>query len=197
MLFFWGFLRYLQGFLTGPGWLYFTAPPAPGVAGSAERVLAAPGLIGYLSFLLTPFAWICLYAMVEGTLRALESAYHGTLPGAGPVVLVVNLGRRLWAKKTERSLERRVGPKRPDQLKPLLGGGLEVVSRSRYPWEPGRVVEVEGELYVVSRVERVLDGRWLAFRHVLRLLEPGEVIRGQVLRYLGDGEPSRFPGRKR
>lgn len=194
LLFFWGFMRYVQGFLMGPGWLYCTAPPT--VAGSGARYLAAPGLIGYLSFLLTPFAWICLYAMVEGTLRALEAVYHGTMPGVGPVVLVINLGCRLWAKKTERSLERRVGPKRPDQLKRLLGRGLEVVSRNRYPWEEGRVVELEGELYVVSRVERVLDGRWLAFRHVLRLLEPGEVIRGEVIRYAGNGEPSRFPGRK-
>lgn len=186
LMFIWGLLRYLEGFLLGPGWLYFTAPAV--VPGSSERYLAAPGLIGYLSFLLTPFAWLCLYAMVEGTLRALETAYHGTLPGVGPVVLLVRLSSRLWAKKSEKELERRLGPERPDEIKRLLDGGVAVVSRRRYPWEPGRVVDVNGELYVVSRVESTLQGPWLSFRHVLRPLEPGEVIRGQVVRYPGHGE---------
>lgn len=186
LLFFWGFLRYVQGFLMGPGWLYFTAPPV--VPGSGERFLVVPGLIGYLSFLLTPFAWLCLYAMVEGALRALETVYHGTMPGAGPVVLAVRLACKLRTKKSQLELERRLGPPRPDQVQRLLNGGVVVVSRYRYPWEPGRVVDLNGELYVVSRVENALEGPWLSFRHVLRPLEPGEVIRGQVVRYSGHGE---------
>lgn len=186
LLFFWGFMRYVQGFLVGPGWLYFTAPPV--APGSGARYLAAPGLIGYLSFLLTPFAWLCLYAMVEGTLRALEAVYHGTMPGVGPVVLLVRVASRLRAKKSQADLEKRLGPERPDTLKTLVDGRVEVLSRRRYPWEPGRVVDLNGELYVVARVEQTLDGRWLAFRHLLRPLEPGEVIRGQVVRYPGHGE---------
>ncbi|MGC8916321.1 MAG: hypothetical protein ACP5NF_05015 [Thermoanaerobaculum sp.] len=189
LLFYWGFLRYVRGFYLGPGWLYLTAPPSPAIPGSGQRFPAFVGLVGYLSFLFTPFAWLCLYAVVEGVVRALEVAFHGALPGSGPVVLAYKLGQKLRNRVSSRVLEKRLGPPRPDAVASRGHGGLEIVSRSHYPWEPGRVVEVEGELFVVVRVEPVLDGPWLSFRHVLRPLEPGEVIRGQVIRYTGGGEP--------
>lgn len=129
-----------------------------------------------------------LYAMAEGVLRCVASVFLGATPGVGPVVLVWALGeqaRSLWQKAT---LWWRLGPPRSDRLLRQPGGSVEILSCSRRLWRVGQVVDVGGVLFLVLSVELVPDGPFQAFRYILRPLEPGEVIRGHVVRYPGHGE---------
>lgn len=77
------------------------------------------------------------------------------------------------------------GPSRPDHLRQLANGWLELLSFRHYPWSSGQVVEIGEAFYVLVLVEPVRDGGYLGFRHLLRPLEPGEIIRGQMVRYGG------------
>ncbi|MGQ9834967.1 MAG: hypothetical protein ACUVRQ_03160 [Thermoanaerobaculaceae bacterium] len=194
-LFFAGMFRWLEGFLLGPGWLYFTLPSPPGAVEGQLRFPASLGLLGFLSFLLTPYAWLCLFATFEGALRALDVVFHGSLPGLSPVVGVWRLGvkGKEMLGRARRAMQ--AGPSRPDRLQQLADGRLELVSFRHYPWRSGQVVEIEEAFYVLVRVMPVRDGSYSGFRYLLRPLEPGEIIRGQLVRYreLGQNQNAASP----
>src|SRR3972149_5107604 len=152
------------------------------------------GALGYVSYLFTPVAWVTLYCFAEGILRALDAAYSERMLGVAFVALPWR--GALAAKRAlgRRRLESRLGPDRPDEV--VVSGGPVValtiyVAREKL-WVENQVLAYGGEFYRSAGKHIVERGGHHAYRYDFRHLEPGEVIRGVLLRYPPAHEP--LPG---
>jgi hypothetical protein len=176
------FLTYVTGFMQGPGGTFLMRKPGSLTYGD----LFGTGALGYVSFLFTPVAWVTLFCFGEGILRALDAALSGRMLGMAFVALPWRAAQAARAAVAQRRLEKSLGPERPDEVavgKPGELVALTVFSARAKPWTDGQVIEYEGEFYgAVGR--RVAErGGHRAYRYDFRRLEPGEVIRGVLLRY--------------
>jgi hypothetical protein len=176
-----GLLHYLNTFSNSTGWTYLSNLPS-----STIWDWRGVGLIGALSYLLTPLAWVSLYCIVEGVLRALDAVFSERMLGVALVALpwraVVAL-RRLSAR---RRLEERLGPERPDEVvngEPGSPVALAIFAAREKPWSERQVLEYGDDFYTVVRRQIVPRGPHHAYRYELHHLEPGEVIRGVLVRY--------------
>jgi|GEM_PF-5134715 len=182
-------LAWMQGHPIGPRWLNLLPSDAP------AEVPVGPW--GFYSFLVTPLAWLCLYAMVEGVGRTLEAYFFNSMPGMALVVVPLRLAEKLLSHLREgrELLGAQLAP--PDRVDCFADAGeerCELVSFRRYPWEPGMTVSIQGKLWVLEVVEPLAPGAGHRYRYRLRALWPGEIIRGSVHFWDGGGEPQRSSG---
>ena len=187
-----GFLRYVNGFLEGPGLLYLGNKP--GDLGYGD--FFGMGALGYVSYLVTPVAWVTLYCFAEGIVRSLEAAYSQRMLGMALVALPWRAGRALGRATRRRRLEGMLGPERPDEV--VVGGpgspaALTVFAAREKPWGEYQVIEYAGEFYEAVGVRIVGRGARHAYRYEFRRLDPGDVIRGVLVRYEPGAPPA--PGR--
>jgi len=94
-------------------------------------------------------------------------------------------------KAARRRHESRLGPERPDEV--VVSGGpvvaLTIYTAREKLWVENQVLEYGGEFYRSVGKHIVERGGHHAYRYDFRHLEPGEVIRGVLLRYPPDDEP--------
>jgi hypothetical protein len=181
-----GFLRYVQGFVNGPGWAYLSHKP--GTLGYGD--FFGMGALGYVSYLLTPIAWVTVYCFAEGILRALDAAFSQRMLG---VTLVVLPWRALLAARAAGKRARlagRLGPERPDEVVPGeedSAVALSIFTSREKPWADQQVLEYRDDFYQVTGKQLVPRGRYHMYRYELRRFEHGEVIRGVLVRYPAEG----------
>jgi hypothetical protein len=183
-----GFLRYVSGFMQGPGGTYLTRKPGTLTYGD----FFGTGALGYVSYLFTPVAWVTAFCVVEGVLRALDAAYSERMLGMAFVALpwrTVEAAKRAAGRRRRVS---RLGPDRPDEV--IVGKtgapiALTIFAAREKPWADCQVIEYSGDFYEAIGKRIVERGGYHAYRHDFRRLEPGEVIRGVLLRYPPDQVP--------
>ena len=190
-----GFLSYVSGFVQSTGWTYLSKKP--GTLGYGD--FFGTGALGYVSYLVTPVAWVTLYCFAEGILRALDAAYSERMLGMAFVAVPWRGALALSKAVGRRRLESRLGPERPDEV--VLGKAGESVALTVFAareksWADYQVIEYTGDFYEAVGKRIVERGGYHAYRYDFRHLEPGEVIRGVLLRYLPEEEaPPRMNAR--
>jgi uncharacterized membrane protein len=181
-----GFLHYVGGFVNGPGWTYLSHQP--GTLGYGD--FFGMGALGYVSYLLTPVAWVTILCFAEGILRALDAAFSERMLGIALVVLpwrAVVAARRAAARKRLAGL---LGPERPDEVVPGDEGAvvaLTILAAREKPWTDQQVLEYRDDFYQVIGKRLVPRGRYHVYRYELRRFQHGEVIRGVLVRYPPEG----------
>ncbi len=175
-----GLLRYVAGFNRGAGWTYVVHRPT-----LTYGDFFGVGALGYLSYLLTPVAWLTMYCFAEGIVRALDAALSRRMLGIGLVALPWRLVGAASRGRERARLARRLGPERPDEVIAWEGSpvALTVLASRRKPWSTSQVIEYRGEFYFLQRVTAARQGGHGAFRYDFAHLEPREVIRGTPIRY--------------
>ena len=186
-LFIVGMLLYVASFNQGAGWTFIVHQPT-----LTYGDFFGVGALGYLSFLLTPTAWVTVYCFGEGIVRALDAAISGRMLG---MALIVLPWRAFEAARTGRRRAREaifLGPERPDEvvLWEDSAVALTVFASRRKPWASRQVIEHRGEFFRLLSVALVRQGGHGAFRYDLQHLAPGEVIRGALLQYAPGGSPA-------
>jgi hypothetical protein len=182
-----GFLRHVTGFSRSTGWTYLSNLPT-----STIWDWRGVGLIGFLSYLVTPIAWVTLYCFVEGILRALDAAYSERMLGMAFVAVPWRGALALRKSIGRRQLETRLGPERPDEV--IVGKvgapvALTVFAAREKPWADYQVIEYEGDFYEAIEKRLVERGGHHAYRYEFRHLEHGDIIRGVLLRYPPEEPP--------
>ncbi|MGD1149185.1 MAG: hypothetical protein ABR961_14685 [Thermoanaerobaculaceae bacterium] len=187
-----GFLGFGERFNNTAGWTYV----------SHQQTLTngdffGVGIIGYLSYLLTPFAWITVWCFGEGILRALDAALSSRMLGMALVVLPWRAAGVFQRARARRTRLGKLGPERPDEVvSGARGTGrvLTVYASREKEWSTNQAIEYKGEFFVAAEKRFVRHGDHHAFRYGFRRLEPGEVIRGVLARYAPDGAPDASAG---
>jgi hypothetical protein len=176
-----GFLRYVSDFLQGTGGTYLMRKPGSLTYGDFFGM----GALGYVSYLFTPVAWVTLFCFAEGILRALDAAFSERMLGMAFVAFPWRGASAVRRALGRKRLESRLGAERPDEV--LVSGGpvptLTIYAAREKPWSDTQVVEYVGDFYRLVGRRLVERGSHHAYRYDLRHLEPGEVIRGVLLRY--------------
>lgn len=184
-LFIMGMLLYVAAFNRGAGWTYVVHQPT-----LSYGDFFGVGALGYLSFMMTPVAWVTVYCFGEGIVRALDAAISERMLGMALVVLPWRaIAAATRGRKRVRELMM-LGPDRPDEVVLWEGSGvaLTVLASRRKPWTSRQVIEYRGEFFRLLGVELARQGGHGAFRYDFQHLTPGEVIRGALVRY-APGEP--------
>jgi hypothetical protein len=135
---------------------------------------------------------VTAFCVVEGVLRALDAAYSERMLGMAFVALpwrTVEAAKRAAGRRRRVS---RLGPDRPDEV--IVGKtgapiALTIFAAREKPWADCQVIEYSGDFYEAIGKRIVERGGYHAYRHDFRRLEPGEVIRGVLLRYPPDQVP--------
>jgi len=186
-LFVLGFLRYGERFTQGAGWTYVSHRPA-----LTYGDFIGVGVIGYLSFLLTPLAWVTVWCFGEGILRALDAALSSRMLGMALVAVPWKAAGALRRRAARRALLFRLGPERPDEVaagEAGSGSDLVVWASREKAWIANQVIEYRKEFFRLARRRLVRRAGRSAFRYDFRRLARGEVIRGVLLSYDPDGVP--------
>jgi hypothetical protein len=181
-----GLLRYLNTFTNTTGWTYLSNLPS-----STIWDWRGVGLVGALSYLLTPLAWVSLYCIVEGVLRALDAVFSERMLGVALVVLPWRVAAALRRLKASRRLQDLLGPERPDEVVNGEAGSavaLTIFTAREKPWSEHQVLEYRDDFYTVVRRQLVPRGAHHAYRYELHHLEHGEVIRGVLVRYAPEAD---------
>lgn len=186
-----GLLAYLTGFSHGTGWTYLSNLPT-----STIWDWRGVGVIGYLSYLLTPIAWVTVFCFGEGILRALDTAFSGRMLGIAFVALPWRAVEAIQRASRRAQRDRLLGPERPDEVVVWADGGavaLTVYASREKPWIEHQVIEFREEVLRAVGKTLLRRGDHHAFRYDFRHLEPGEVIRGVLVRYDPDATPAGTP----
>ncbi len=195
-----GLLLYVDGFNQGAGWTYVVHQPTltPGD-------FFGVGALGYLSYMLTPTAWVTVYCFGEGILRALDAAFSARMLGMAVVALPWRAVEAAGRGRQRARMALLLGPERPDEVVAWEGANaaLTVFASRRKPWAPRQVIEYRGEFFRLLGVVLARQGGHGAFRYDFARLEPREVIRGALVHYgpgeqpaadAGSGEAATGPG---
>lgn len=154
------------------------------------------GALGYLSYMLTPVAWVTVYCFGEGIVRALDAAISERMLGMALAVLpwrAVEAATRGRQRARELTM---LGPDRPDEVVVWEGSpvALTVFASRRKPWASHQVIEHHGEFFRLLAVTMARQGGHGAFRYDFGHLESREVIRGAPLLYAPGGPPAGATG---
>jgi hypothetical protein len=174
-------LAWVGYFTRTAGWTYLASQPSLDYG-----QFFGVGALAYVSFLLTPVAWVLLYLLVEGVVRALEAS----LTGRGLGLAFISLPWRLVELAGRTSASARIalliGPARADEVVPADDSRwrmLEIYSVEDKAWSEAQVVEYLGTFYTLTGRRLVPRGPHHAYRYLLHPLDPNEVIRGTIVRY--------------
>ena len=184
-----GFLRYGERFTQTAGWTYVSHRPT-----LTHVDFFGVGLIGYLSYLLTPLAWVTVWCFGEGIVRALDAALSSRMLGMALVVVPWRLAEAVRREAGRRTLLARLGPERPDEVAEDgsgSGSDLVVFAGREKPWLQNQVIEYREEFFRLARRRLVKRGEHSAYRYDFRRLDHGEVIRGVLVRYGAENVPVR------
>jgi hypothetical protein len=182
-----GFLAFVGGFSAAYDVAFVTQKPNP-TTGDLGRL----GILGFVSYLLTPWAMATLFCVVEGILRALDAFFSRRLLGMAFISLPHWVFLQLRARSQRAQQELMLGPPRPDRIEhpdTTPDGSLRITSRDPKPWTETQVVEFEERFFQLADAALVRDGASYAWRYRLRPLDPSEVIRGRVERYGAEDRP--------
>ena len=191
-LFVMGFLGFGERFTNGAGWTYVSHRPT-----LTYGDFFGVGVIGYLSYLLTPLAWITVWCFAEGILRALDAALSSRMLGMALVVVPWRAAAVLLRVNERWIRLGKLGPERPDEVVVGARGSpraLTVYASRDKAWSTNQVIEYRGEFFVASARQFVRHGDRHTIRYDFRRLEPGEVIRGVLVRYAPAGAPAARAG---
>lgn len=182
-LFIMGMLLYVAAFNRGAGWTYVVHQPT-----LSYGDFFGVGALGYLSYMLTPVAWVTVYCFGEGIVRALDAAISERMLGMALVVLpwrAIEAARRGQQRARMTLL---LGPERPDEVVLWEGSpvALTIFASRRKPWTSHQVIEHRGEFFRLLGVTMARQGGHGAFRYDFGHLEAREVIRGAPVRYAPD-----------
>ena len=189
-----GLVRSLEGFLGGAGLTFFQNTQK-----LDTQIVQGVGVIGMVSYLVSPRALVLAFLVVEGAIRLAEALVEGRLRGVALLSLPDSLGRAAVRAWKAVALELRLGPPAPDTAmeveRPVVG--LRIESRENKPWPVHQALRYGEDFYVVARKELVRSSTGaLRYRFELRRLPPEEVIRGEVLPLeAGSGRPLTWYGR--
>ncbi len=182
-----GMLEYGDRFNSSVGWKYVSSRPT-----LTYGDFFGVGAIGYLSFLLTPLAWVTVWCFGEGIVRGLDAAISSRMLGMALVALPWRAGAAHGRLRARRGTLAMLGPERPDEVVPGAPGSrsaLVVWASREKPWSETQVVAFRGEFYALVDRRLVPHGDRHAYRYDFRPLEPGELIRGALV-HVGPEEPS-------
>jgi hypothetical protein len=177
-----GFLNYVGGFMQGPGGTFLIRKPGSLTYGD----FFGTGALGYASYLFTPVAWVTVYCLVEGVLRALDAAYSERMLGMAFVALPWRATMALKRSVERRRHASRLGPDRPDEVivgKAGAPAALTIFAAREKPWADYQVIEYAGDFYEAIGTRLVARGGHHAYRYEFRHLEHGDIIRGTLVRY--------------
>ena len=186
VLFIVGMLLYVAGFNQGAGWTYVVHQPTltPGD-------FLGVGALGYMSYMLTPVAWVTVYCFGEGIVRALDAAISERMLGMALVVLPWRAIEAATRGRQRARIALLLGPERPDEVVFWEGSAvaLTVFASRRKPWTSRQVIEYHDEFFRLLGVTMARQGGHGAFRYDFGRLEAREVIRGAPIRYAPDEPP--------
>ena len=110
-LFIVGMLLYVAGFNLGAGWTYVVHQPT-----LSYGDFFGVGALGYLSYMLTPLAWVTVYCFGEGIVRALDAAISERMLGMALVVLPWRAIEEARRGRRRAGMALLLGPERPDEV---------------------------------------------------------------------------------
>jgi hypothetical protein len=177
-----GFLRYVSDFMQGAGGTYLMRKPGSLTYGD----FFGTGALGYVSYLVTPVAWVTLYCFAEGILRALDAAYSERMLGMAFVAVPWRGALALSKALGRRRLESRLGPERPDEVVMGKAGAsvaLTIFAAREKSWGDYQVIEYAGDFYEAVGKRLIERGGHHAYWYEFRHLEHGDIIRGALVRY--------------
>jgi len=184
LLFGLGYLSFVGEFSAAFGLAFVTSVPNP-----TTSDLGRVGILGFVSYLLTPWAMASFWCVVEGVLRALDAIFSQRYLG----MAFISGPHWVWLRLRERTrradLAVALGPKRPDRIEhpdATPDGSLRIFSRDDKPWSDVQVVEFEEHFFQLVEKSLVPEGGWWSYRYKLRAVDPTEILRGSIVGY----EPS-------
>ena len=135
----------------------------------------------FLSYFFTLEGLLMEYAIFTGVFRVAALVGSGRPVGDPLISFAAWMVRVAWSKARESGRLRQLGPERPDRIRELPDGGLQVLSfREKLDWNERVTIQFGDDLYRLTRVEERPRGKWTDIAYVLRPQEPGEIIRAQV-----------------
>lgn len=183
-----GYLSFVGEFSAAFGFAFITNVPNP-----TTSDLGRIGILGFVSYLLTPWAMASFWCVVEGVLRALDAVFSDRLLG----MAFISGPHWLWLQLRERSrradLATALGPERPDRIEhpdATPDGSLRIFSCEDKPWSDVQVVEFEEHFFQLVEKSLVPESGWWSYRYKLRAMDPTEIIRGVIVRYQLPAAPS-------
>jgi hypothetical protein len=153
---------------------------AAGVAGEIRGF----GLFGVVDYVAQPLSILYAYLIVEGVLRTFVALFARRCFGVAPLGLLYRAFGgmvRFLEKEKRRGLR---GPETPDRV--FTGEEqdiLEVQSWAPKDWSDRQILEYGGEFYIMTDDKFALAGLHYRYRYRFRKLQPGEIIRGSVVKY--------------
>lgn len=139
------------------------------------------GIVGWLSWLISPLAWLLLALAVIGGLRIANFVAHREAMAEPAVWLGVRGYRKAREALRRRKELRQLGPIRPDRLSKRSDGQLRIVCcRAQAQWVLDATVRVDDAFYRVASLGTVKEQDGMAIAYELVPLPPGAVIRGRL-----------------
>jgi len=176
-----GYLSFVGAFSANFGFTFINSIPNP-----TTSDLGRMGILGFVSYLLTPWAMATFWCIVEGVLRSLDAIFSQRYLG----MAFISGPHWLWLRLKERArradLAVALGPERPDRIEHpdvTPDGSLRIFSRDDKPWSDVQVVEFEERFYQLVEKGLVPENRWWSYRYKLRAMDPREIIRGAIVSY--------------
>jgi hypothetical protein len=176
-----GALSFLGAFSSAYTFTLATRAPHP-----TTSDLGRMGILGFVSYMLTPWAMATFFCIVEGVLRGLDAVFSARFLGLSFLSAPHWLVLRLRDHVRRARLEAKLGPPRPDRVEPpeaTRDGSLRITCRDAKPWSDLQVVEFGAHFFQLHERTFVRDDAYFAWRYVLRELDCNDVLRGTVIRY--------------
>ena len=174
-----GFVRSIEGFLSGEGLTFFQQSPVK----VDLQAMQGAGLVGMMSYLVSPWALCLVYHAFEGTVRLAEALVEGRLRGVAVLSVPDALARAAGRAKAV-ALEISLGPPRPTGSRRSSGRWWDCGSRAaRTSRGPSTRRSVTARTTTTSREGRSSARPPVPAEPVRAApAAPEEVIRGEVSR---------------
>jgi hypothetical protein len=153
-------------------------------AGAAGEIRGL-GIFGVVDYVAQPLSLLYTYLVVEGVLRTFVTIFARRCLGVAPLGLLYRAfgGTLGFLEKEERRGLR--GPMAPDRV--FTAGEeqeiLEIQSWAPKDWSDRQILEYGNEFYIMTDNKFALAGLHYRYRYRFRKLQPGEIIRGSVVKY--------------
>jgi hypothetical protein len=148
--------------------------------GLTNTHMAGGAVVSWLVWLIHPVSWPFAYLALVGLLRVCAFAITREAVGEPLVLVVLRIVQSVVRRQGERSELKSLGPPRSDRLRPR-GRGWEVITcRPKPGWDEVATVEIDADHFVITGVERRLDGPWLSIVYRLEPMDELAIVRRLV-----------------
>lgn len=140
------------------------------------------GILGWISYHLTPQAWLFAVLTVTGFFRIAEYLLNKQAVGEIPVWAVIRAHEAIRRRKHRQRVAREFAPEHlPDRLFEEGDGRLAILcARQKEDWDELVTIKVGERFYRLVGVEERKHGSWKVVAHVLEELDENEPIRRLV-----------------